>query len=192
MPDWQEILTRDGPAAWQTAYRLLGNRADADECFQDACLAAVEFSRREHVLNWRGVLQSLAVARAVDRLRSRRRAKFVTDPSGWCQLEGSEPSPAQSAEEAELASELRAALSKIPPRQAEVFCLHCIEDWSYQEIAGHLSVSIDSVGVLLHRARQRLCSLLGRFGPSRPATGQKEPPIPQDRHEPAGLRKEDS
>ena len=40
MPDWQEILSQDGPSAWRTAYRLLGNRADADECFQEACLAA--------------------------------------------------------------------------------------------------------------------------------------------------------
>ena len=40
MPDWREILSRDGPAAWRTAYRLLGNRADADECFQEACMAA--------------------------------------------------------------------------------------------------------------------------------------------------------
>ena len=37
MPDWQELMNRDGKAVWQTAYRLLGNRADADECFQEAC-----------------------------------------------------------------------------------------------------------------------------------------------------------
>ena len=27
MPDWPTILSRDGPAVWRTAYRLLGNRA---------------------------------------------------------------------------------------------------------------------------------------------------------------------
>jgi RNA polymerase sigma-70 factor (ECF subfamily) len=192
MPDWQEILTRDGPAAWQTAYRLLGNRADTDECFQEACLAAVELSRREQVNNWRGMLQRLAAARAVDRLRHRRRAKLVASPSGCDQLEGGDPSPAENAQEAELAGELRAALGKIPPKQAEAFCLHCIEDWSYQEIALHLSISIDSVGVLLHRARKRLRKLLDRFGGTRPTAVQKDTPISEDRHEPAGLRKEHS
>jgi len=52
MPDWQEILSRDGPAAWRTVYRLLGNRAEADECFQKVCLAVLEVSRREVVHNW--------------------------------------------------------------------------------------------------------------------------------------------
>ena len=42
MPDRQEIVSRDGDAVWRTAYRYLGNRADADECFQEAFLAAWE------------------------------------------------------------------------------------------------------------------------------------------------------
>ena len=69
MPDWQEILSRDGGAVWQTAYRYLGNRADADECFQEAFLAAFKFSRHHEVTNWRAILKRLAAARAIDRLR---------------------------------------------------------------------------------------------------------------------------
>jgi len=59
MPDWQSIVSQDGPAAWRTAYRLLGNRADADECFQETCLAALAVSRREVVHNWRGLFLRL-------------------------------------------------------------------------------------------------------------------------------------
>ena len=44
----------------------------------------------------------------------------------------------------------------MPPNQAEAFCLHHLEEWSYREIAGHLAISVDAVGVLLHRARKRL------------------------------------
>jgi RNA polymerase sigma-70 factor, ECF subfamily len=55
MPDWQEILSRDGGAVWQTAYRYVGNRADADECFQEAFLAAFELSRRQEIQNWRAL-----------------------------------------------------------------------------------------------------------------------------------------
>lgn len=36
MPDWRAILHRDGPAAWRAAYRLVGDRQDADECLQEA------------------------------------------------------------------------------------------------------------------------------------------------------------
>src|SRR5271157_2081870 len=154
MPDWQEILSRDGPAAWRTAYRLLGNRADADECFQEACLAALKVSRREVAQNWQGLLRRLAVARSVDRLRVRKRARLQTSTSGLHQVQDGSPPPPQDVEDAELASELRLALGRIAPKQAEAFCLHCIEDCSYQEIAQSLRISIDAVGLLIHRARK--------------------------------------
>jgi RNA polymerase sigma-70 factor (ECF subfamily) len=164
MPDWREILGRDGPAAWRTAFRILGNRADADECFQEACLAALEVSRREEVRHWRGLLQRLATARAVDRLRTRRRGKLSCSSHDWDEISDGSPSPIQRAEEAELADRLRAALGQLPPKQAEAFCLHGVEGWSYREIAEHLAISIDAVGVLLHRARKRLRLLLAASG----------------------------
>ena len=75
MPDWPEILSRDGPAAWRAAYRIVGNRADADECFQEACLAALNVSRRQTVRQWSALLRRLAAARAVDQLRQRQRRR---------------------------------------------------------------------------------------------------------------------
>jgi len=192
MPDWQEILSRDGPAAWRTAYRLLGNRADADECFQEAYLAALKVSRREVVQNWRGLLQRAAVARSVDRLRARKRARLQTAASGLGQVRDDSPSPPQDAEGAELASELRRALGRIPPKQAEAFCLHCIEDCSYQEIAESLRISIDAVGVLIHRARQHLRELLAGSHASWAEVKSGAEVITKTGAAPASLRKEHS
>jgi RNA polymerase sigma-70 factor, ECF subfamily len=159
MAEWPEILREHGAAVWQTAYRILGNRADADDCLQEACLAALQLQRRKEVHNWRGLLVHLAAARAVDRLRQRRRV-----PGGysadWDTVPGPTPPAAQGAEEAELAERLRAAVTLLAPTQAEAFCLHCLEGWSYEEIARHLAVSADAVGVHLHRARKRLRELL--------------------------------
>lgn len=178
MPDWQEILARDGPAAWQTAYRLVGNRADADDCFQETCLAAVDVSRREIVHNWRGLLQRLATLRALDHLRARSRARRRESLPDEDNLHDPAPTPLQNAEDAELAGALRLALSQLPVKQAEVFCLHCLEDWSYDEIARHERMSVTSVGVSLHRARQRLRNLLVRFredqAPSVPSVHRRE------------------
>ena len=160
MPNWQEIVEREGPAVWRTVYRIVANRADADECFQEAFLAAWEVSRREQVQNWRALLMRLAAARAVDRLRQRHRRTTREETADWEALSGDGPTPPQSAEETELSEQLRLALSRLAPRQAEVFCLHCLDGWSYQEIAEHLAISVDSVGVLLHRARRQLRQLL--------------------------------
>jgi RNA polymerase sigma-70 factor, ECF subfamily len=190
MPDWPEILSQDGPAAWRTAYRLLGNRADADECFQEACLAALEVSRREQVHNWRGLLQRLAVARSVDRLRVRKRARLQTSTSGLHQVQDGSLLPSQNVEDAELASELRLALARIPPRQAEAFCLHCVEDCSYQEIAQSLRISIDAVGVLIHRARQHLRKFLARSQASQAEVKSRAASITKADVAPESLRKE--
>jgi RNA polymerase sigma-70 factor, ECF subfamily len=159
MPDWQEILSRDGPPAWRAAYRITGNQADADECLQEAFLGALEYARRTRVRDWGALLRRLATARAVDRLRERRRGAtgHVAD---WDSVEASDAPASRRLEQAELAERLRSALGQISARQAEVFCLHCLEEFSYEEIAQQLAVSVAAVGVHLHRARERLRQLL--------------------------------
>jgi RNA polymerase sigma-70 factor (ECF subfamily) len=171
MPDWQEILSRDGQAVWQTAYRILGNRADAEECFQETFLAALEFSRRKRVQSWPALLRRLATARAVDRLRRRHRQAARQRVADWDALPDHAPTPPQTAEDAELSERLRMALGRIPTRQAQAFCMHCLEGWTYQEVAEQLAVSVDSVGVLVHRARTRLRQLLGPSLEVAPAPG---------------------
>jgi RNA polymerase sigma-70 factor (ECF subfamily) len=178
MPDWQEIIERDGKSVWKTAYRLLGNRADADECFQEAFLSALEVSRREEVQHWRALLQRLAAVRAVDLLRRRYRHGAGPPVADWDALPGPAPMPSQVAEDSELAERLRTALGCLPPKQAEVFCLHHLEDWSYQETARHLAISVDSVGVLLHRARKRLRRLLEASAELPRAAGREPTPSP--------------
>lgn len=160
MPDWDEILARDGPAVWRIAYRIVGNRTDADDCFQEAFLAAWEVSRRGPVRHWPGLLKRLVAARAVDRLRKRIRRRPQEAVADWESVRGDAPTPSQATETAELSTQLRDALAELPPKQAECFCLQVLEGWSYAEIAEHMQETIDAVGVLLHRARKRLRSLL--------------------------------
>lgn len=166
MIDWDGILARDGSAVWQTCWRILANRADAEECFQEAFVAAVELSRREPLTNPRALLQRLATARSIDRLRSRRRRlaklEIVNDDRLDEEANLAVP-PAARAEASELSAALREALAELPAKQAEVFVLHAIEGWSYQEIAERLTLTVDHVGVLIHRARAKLKVLLARF-----------------------------
>ena len=169
MVDWDGIIDREGPAVWRTVRRLLTHRADAEECFQETFLAALELWRRAPVRSPRALLQRVATARAIDRLRQRyretsrhpvERSTDATDPA---------PSPPDRAATAELAEAVRAALANLPAQQADVFCLHCLEGHSYREVADALGVSIDAVGVLLHRARAKLRAALDGRERSTPA-----------------------
>jgi len=62
--DWQVIIEEHGPAVWQGAYRLLGNRADAADCFQETLVSALEFCRHKRVRNFSALSTRLATARA--------------------------------------------------------------------------------------------------------------------------------
>jgi len=156
LTDWEGILAREGPAVWRTVYRLLGRRADAEDCFQETFLAALRLWARQPVQHPRAALQRLATARAVDRLRRRYRESARAGTVTWDALPHLAPSPPDRAAAAELSQRLREALALLPAKQADVFCLYSLEGWAYAEIAKELKVSVDAVGVLLHRARAKL------------------------------------
>ncbi len=161
MTDWERIVHRHGGAVWQTAYRLLGNHEEAADCWQETFLGALELSRRQEVRHWRAVLTRICTRRAVDQLRRRLRSvSRHTDLPDTATMASPNPGPVEAAQAAELSTRLRLALASLPAQQAEVFCLRCLSDLSYRDIARELAIKTSAVGVLLHRARSRLRDLL--------------------------------
>lgn len=161
MDDWPTIVARHRSRVWQTAYRLLGNHADASDCFQETFLAALQVSRREAVRDWAALLARLAARRALDRLRSRmRRAVRYGAPADWQSVASPEAGPVEEAEASELAVRLRQALAQLPAEQAEMFCLRWLDGMSYRQIGRALGLKTSAVGVLLHRGRVRLREML--------------------------------
>ena len=160
--EWPAIVREHGPIVWKTAYRLLGHDADAADCFQETFLSAMDVARRQQVENWPGLLKRLATARALDLLRRRmREVHRRTSGICWDQMAASGQGPVQEALENELGDRLRAALCELAPQQGMAFCLRWLSELSYEEIASELGLSVDAVGVTLHRARARLQELLG-------------------------------
>src|SRR5207253_7134303 len=98
MIDWEGIVAREGEGVWKRVYRLLGNRADAEEVFQETFLAALSFARREVVESWGALLHRLATARAVDRLRQRQRRNTRQEMVDFDVVGSSEPQPCQNAQ----------------------------------------------------------------------------------------------
>ena len=77
--DWKLIVDQHGPLVWATASRLLGNHADAQDCFQETFFEAIKLARREPVRDWGSLLRHLATVRALDLLRVRCRRRSRTD-----------------------------------------------------------------------------------------------------------------
>jgi len=161
MTDWEAIVAEHGPVVWRTAYRLLSNEADASDCMQEAFVAAVHVSRREAVRSWPALLKRLATRRALDRLRARmRRSARRGGPVELADLADGGGGPQRRNELRELSERVGRALSRLPARQAEVFCLRHLSEMSHEEIAEQLDLGRSNVRMLLHRARSRLRELL--------------------------------
>lgn len=173
MTDWPEMVRLHGPLVWRTVYRLVGREADAADCFQEAFVAALEVSRKGPVDNWPGLLTHLATARAIDLLR-RRVAREAAQRPLEADVGGLGARPDATAAERELRDGLRTALAAIDPRQAEAFCLACLDDVPYRDVADRLGVTVSHVGVLIHRARDALKRHLKQHDPSRTTTRTEE------------------
>ncbi len=159
--EWQMIVRQHTTLVWQTAYRILGNHADASDCFQETFVQAWESSRRQSIRNWAGFLQRLTTARALDLLRRRRRHVSrhgrSHDPD---EIASNDIGPLANLQSTELAEQLRLALAELPEQQSQVYCLRHLNHLSYEQIAEELGLSTSAVGVNLHRASERLRAAL--------------------------------
>lgn len=162
--DWDTAIRRDGPAAWHAAYRITGNAHDSDECLQEALVAAVGIARAGEVRSFRALLLRLATSRAVDKLRRGRRLAH-SNPRDLESVNDFAPTPAAELESRELLEDLRDAIGSLPPQQAQIFILSCIEDWTHEQIARELSMTPGAVGMSLLRARKQLRDSLFRHRP---------------------------
>lgn len=165
MPDWKTVVEEHGPAVWRVLWKLLGNRTDVEDAFQESFVAAIGYARNATVENWEALLVQLATRRGMDRLRARyHRHKLIDrDASGDVTLEtavATTASPHETAVAVELSERLCIALTQIPERQAEVFALSAFEGWSNDEIGNHLNMTTNTVRVNAHRARERLREIL--------------------------------
>ena len=159
--DWERIVADHGPAVWATVYRILKHEADAQDCYQQTFLDAFRASRRRPPSNWPAFLARIATRRAIDRLRERVAARKRQRDKAGSRAVGNESSAARHSE-IDLTDALRAALAELPPSQATVFWLRNVEELSYAELAEQMGISINLVGVLLHRARTSLARLFPR------------------------------
>jgi RNA polymerase sigma-70 factor (ECF subfamily) len=173
--DWSQIVQQHGPLVWTTVYRLLRHDADAADCFQRTFLAALVLSRTQTIRNWPGLLKRLGTARALESLRQRLRQARRLRPLLDGVASSLAPEPEQSAAARELSDHLREALAELDARQAQVFCLVCLDGLSYSDAAEQLELTVNHVGVLLNRARLGLRERRRAHEPAAPRPAEVKP-----------------
>jgi RNA polymerase sigma-70 factor (ECF subfamily) len=129
---------------------------DAEDVAQEVLLAFYR-DRADPAGPCGGLLVRMAVLRAIDHLRRRRRHVCVNGLA----LADPGSGPEAEAVGSELVERLHDGVARLPPREAEVFCFRYFHDLPYDDIARTLNISREAVAVALHKARARLRNILG-------------------------------
>lgn len=134
-------------------YRMLGNRAQAEELASDAFLKLYEQRvPPERYRNLGGWLYRTATRLGIDSLRAAGRRRQYEQAAGQEPGEVSaQDSPLQDVLRAEQCRQVRAALARLKPVQVQILTLRS-SGFSYRELAEALGVKTNTVGRLLARA----------------------------------------
>jgi RNA polymerase sigma-70 factor (ECF subfamily) len=149
-PEAFEVLyDRHGGAAYSLAYRIVGDRAAAEEVTQEAFISVwrsgARFdATRGSVRSW---LLSVVRNRAIDFLRSRagKAPKLTFDDDAALEQRPAAERTEDEALQRETTAELRGALGKLPDPQAKVIELAYFGGFSHSEIARLLNLPMGTV-----------------------------------------------
>lgn len=151
-PSWETIVRENSAIVTTAALRVLGCPADAEDVAQEVFIEAFRKWNPASGQSWAGLLRRVAICRALDLLRSRRK----TDSLEFHPVDCREADPSEQMIWREHQHQIRAAVASLPNRESEVFCLACYEKLSHQEIAEALQISRGSVAKALSKARAKL------------------------------------
>lgn len=154
--DFNHWVTEHGPALYRMAYRMVGDRHEAEDIVQDAFRSAWK-SRRLFDANRgeRAWLASILRRRVVDRWR---RGSHLSVVAGDAPLEISVPGDDPLA--ADYTDEMQHALSVLPRELREALLLVVVAELTHQETADLLGVPLGTVLSRVSRARGKLRNLL--------------------------------
>lgn len=156
MINWQSIIDQNSDDIWKTIVRLVDNKHDACDCFQDTFVDALVYSAKHRVKNYRSLLIRIATRRSLDRIRDKYRTRIVAEKICDAGPITTKLDPARLTDNAELADVLRESLADLKAEEAEIFCMRHLNEMSYSDIAKVMNIRSSNVGAILTRTKAKL------------------------------------
>lgn len=155
------LIERYKKLVYHTVFRIIRDRDDADDIFQDVFLEvyrSVHHLRNENDLS--GWIFKIAYNKALCFLRKKNPAKVhAGSPLSNLESNGNymdKETPVRMLEEKEASGILFAAIDRLPDMQRKVLMMHKFEERSHQEISEMLNLTRSSVESLIYRAKFNL------------------------------------
>ena len=158
-PAFKVLVERHRRAIYQLCYRFVGNHEDASDLSQDVFLRAHrglrKFRGESSLSTW---LYRIGVNVCVDRVNAK---VPVTEPIEVDRhVDPRSDDPAAHVLQAERASRVRAAITRLPHKQRATLILRMYHELSHQEIAAILGNSVGSVKANVFHALGNLKEML--------------------------------
>jgi RNA polymerase sigma-70 factor (ECF subfamily) len=174
--EFDRLVQRYHKQAYNIAYRLTGNHADAEDLTQEAFVRAFRFFdnyRRDLPFeNW---LFRIISNLFVDDLRRRPKARIqsldapvgndaTSESNAFLEIPDTRENPERVVLHEELDEQIQKALAALPQDFRKTVILADIEGMSYEEISEAMHCSLGTVRSRLHRGRKLLRTKLAGFG----------------------------
>lgn len=155
---------------YHLAYRMLGNRQEAEDIVQDTFMRMYShldrYDSQHKFSTW---IYRIATNLCIDRLR-RRKAAYSLDADfsegdgmdGYSMLQSGDPSPEQQLVLTERQETIVRAMNALPAKYMSAIALKYYQDLSLQEISDILGLPVSTVKTRIHRGREYLRRRLER------------------------------
>ena len=175
-PTWEQVVQEHSARVYRLAYRLTGNRHDAEDLTQEVFVRVFRSLSSYTPGTFEGWLHRITTNLFLDQVRRKQRIRFdaLPDDAGD-RLAGSDPGPERAWEHNNLDHDVQAALDTLPPEFRAAVVLCDIEGLSYEEIAATLDVKLGTVRSRIHRGRAALRQALAHRRPDVVAADGDQP-----------------
>ncbi|MBD2844081.1 RNA polymerase sigma factor SigW [Paenibacillus sp. IB182496] len=155
---------------YHMAYRMLGNRQEAEDVVQDTFLRVHKnLERYDQSMKFSTWIYRIATNLSIDRLRKRRPGYSLDAESsehegldGYSMLPSDDRTPESEALLSETQRTVHQAMATLPPKYKSVMVLRYLHELSLQEVGEVLDMPVTTVKTRLHRGRDFLRKKLER------------------------------
>jgi len=162
-----ELVTVYQTPVYNLTYRMLGNTTEADDAAQEAFLRAyTHLHRYDPQRSFKTWLLSIASHYCIDRLR-RRRINWLPLEDEIAEAENlapNSPNPVAVTIQHEREQNIQEKLAKLSPTDRAAVTLRYWYDYSYEEIADTLDLTVSAVKSRLYRSRKAMAEMLAAGG----------------------------
>ena len=167
-PTWDEVVRLHSARVFRLAYRLTGDRHDAEDLTQEVFVRVFRSLSSYTPGTFEGWLHRITTNLFLDVVRRRARIRFEALPDDAERLASKDRGPAQTYDDTHFDPDVQQALDALSPdfRAAVVLC--DLEGLTYEEIADVLDIKIGTVRSRIHRGRSQLRASLAHRAPAAP------------------------